>query len=118
MKDSYNDIIYIGQDIDSDPWVSVKNIDKYKDVKFITIGDKDSLTEGERFNYMMLARLQSDCEYYLGNGNKFARHLWGKNEDEQIKEMKRIYNGFTKDKKPKWLTMAQILEYEKQMLIE
>ena len=29
-KDDFNDIIYIGKDIDNDPWGSIENIDKYK----------------------------------------------------------------------------------------
>ena len=28
------------------------------------------------FNYMMLSRLQLDCKYYLGYGNRNKKHLW------------------------------------------
>jgi hypothetical protein len=69
-----------------------------------------------RFNYMMLSRLESDCKYYLGNGNRNPKHLWAGDEEKHIAEMKKIYNSFTNDKKPEWLTMEQILEYEKQMI--
>lgn len=32
----------------------------------------------DRFNYMLLNRLQMDCEYYLGHGGGDANHsLWG-----------------------------------------
>ena len=115
-KDDYNDIIYIGKDIDNDPYGSIKNIPKYKDLEVITIGDENLPTEAERFNYMMLGRLQMDCDYYLGYGNRYQGHLWAKNEKEQIEEMKKIYNSFSDDKKPEWLTMDQILGYEKQMV--
>ena len=115
-KDDYNDIIYIGKDPDNDPYGSIKNIAKYKDMEVITVGDENEPTEAERFNYMMLGRLQSDCEYYLGYGNRCAKHLWAGDEKKQIEEMKRIYNSFTDDKKPEWLTWENILEYEKEML--
>lgn len=68
------------------------------------------------YNYMILDRLRADCEYYLGNGNRHKKYLWAGNEEEQIKEMKRLYNSFTDDKKPEWLTWEQILEYEKQLV--
>lgn len=116
-KDDYNDIIYIGKNIDNDPWGSIKNIPKYKDLEVITTGDEDLPTEAERFNYMMLSRLESDCKYYLGNGNRFKGHLWAGDEERQIEEMKKIYNKFAEDKKPEWLTWEQILEYERQMTL-
>lgn len=115
-KDDYNDIIYIGKDPDNDPYGSIKNIAKYKNMEVITVGDENEPTEAERFNYMMLGRLESDCKYYLGNGNRYAKHLWAGDEKKQIEEMKRIYNSFTDDKKPEWLTWENILEYEKEML--
>lgn len=115
-KDDYNDIIYIGKDPDNDPYGSIKNIAKYKDMEVITVGDEELPTEAERFNYMMLGRLQADCEYYLGYGGRYANHLWARDEKKQIEEMKRIYNSFTDDKKPEWLTWENILEYEKQMI--
>ena len=115
-KDDFNDIIYIGKDIDNDPWGSIKNIEKYKDLEVVTTGDENLPTEAERFNYQMLGRLQSDCEYYLGYGNRYTGHLWAKNEVKQIEEMKKIYNSFTEDKKPEWLTWEEILNYEKEMI--
>lgn len=114
-KDDYNDIIYIGKDPDNDPYGSIKNIARYKDMEVITVGDENEPTEAERLNYMMLGRLESDCKYYLGYGNRCAKHLWAGDEKRQIEEMKRIYNGFTDDKKPEWLTWENILEYEKEL---
>ena len=29
-----------------------------------------------KFRYMLLGRLQADCEYYLGFGNKSPHRLW------------------------------------------
>lgn len=45
------------------------------------------------FLYQMLGRLEADCLYYLGNGGRFAGHLWAGNEREQIKLMRMIYRG-------------------------
>ena len=66
------------------------------------------------FNYQMLSRLQMDCDYYLGNGNRNPKHLWAGNEKDHIQEMKDIYN--TLEEKPVWLKWEDILKYEKQML--
>jgi len=43
------------------------------------------------FLYQMLGRLEADCLYYLGNGGRFAGHLWAGNERKQIKLMRMIY---------------------------
>lgn len=72
--------------------------------------------EPNKFNYMMLSRLQSDCKYYLGFGNRNAKNLWAGNEQKQIDEMKKLYNSFPEDAKPEWLTYGDILNFEKLML--
>lgn len=77
---------------------------------------EDQPTEEQKFNYMMLGRLKSDCDYYLGYGNRYAKHLWAGNEQDQIDEMKKLFNSFEDDKKPEWLTFEKILEYEKLMV--
>lgn len=77
-----------------------------------------SIDKQDKFNYMMLSRLKMDCDYYLGNGNHYAPHLWALEEQKQIDEMKKIYKSFSDDKKPEWLTWEQILEYERLMLTE
>jgi hypothetical protein len=69
-----------------------------------------------KFNYQLLARLQSDCNYYLGYGNRCAKHLWAGNEQDQIDKMKELWNNFPDDQKPEWLTWEQILDYEKEMV--
>lgn len=62
---------------------------------------------------MMLGRLQSDCDYFLGFGNRAEKHLWAGNVVGQIKEMKKLYNEL--EIKPEWLTLEQINDYEKEM---
>lgn len=80
------------------------------------IGTPDQETEEQKFNYQMIDRLKQDCDYYLKYGNHNKKHLWAGDEQEQINEMKKLYNGFPNDKKPEWLTYHQILEYEKLMI--
>ena len=48
-----------------------------------------SLTNTNAFNYMMLIRLQSDCDYFLGYGGHSEKVLWGENVDQHIAYMKK-----------------------------
>lgn len=69
--------------------------------------------EGSEYDYMLLSRLKSDCDYFLGNGNRYEKHLWAGNIDDQIAKMKELYNKLPE--KPEWLTMEDIENYEKEM---
>lgn len=77
---------------------------------------KDSLNHAEAYRYQLLSRLQQDCDYFLGYGNRCEKHLWSLNAKDQIADMKALHNSFPDNKKPEWLSMEQIEEYEKQML--
>ena len=68
------------------------------------------------FRYMLLGRLQADCEYYLGFGNRNTNRLWAGSEERQIDFMIKLYDSFSADEKPQWLTMDKIKEYEKEMI--
>lgn len=68
-----------------------------------------------KHTYMMLGRLQTDNDYFLGHGNRHEGHLWAGNVDDQIKEMKKLWNQLPEDGKPEWLSMEDILEYERKM---
>jgi hypothetical protein len=63
-----------------------------------------------QFNYQLLSRLQQDCDYYLGCGNRVKKHLWAGDEVEQIRKMKELYDGF--NEKPEWITLEDIARYE------
>ena len=78
----------------------------------------DILQHDLYFRYQLLGRLQADCEYYLGYGNRSTNRLWAGNEKSQIEVMTELYNSFKKDEKPKWLTMDEIIEYGKKMITE
>ena len=96
-----------GNDFEGEPDTPIKS-----DLEIQLVGREP---EPNQFSYMMLSRLQSDCDYYLGYGNRYAGHLYYKDETEQIAEMKKLWEGFPADKKPVWLTYEEILKYEQQM---
>ena len=67
-----------------------------------------------KFEYQLLSRLQSDCEYFLGNGNCWEKHLWAGNVDDQIAKMRELYDLLPE--KPEWLTEQEIDSYEQRMM--
>lgn len=75
------------------------------------------LKKEKTFRYQMLGRLAADCEYYLGYGIKCVERLWAHDEARQIELMIALYNSFGTDEKPQWLSMEQIMEYQKEMII-
>lgn len=102
-----------GNEIDGEPCYLINKFNKNLKIHFV---NREIRNRAEEYNYMMLGRLQSDCDYYLGYGNRYTNHLYYKDEQEHINEMKKLYNSFDDDKKPEWLTMKQIEEYEKEMV--
>lgn len=67
----------------------------------------------DRFKYQLLGRLVSDCKYFLGYGDGYAKHLWAGDVDSQIKKMKEIYNELKE--KPEWLSLEDINNYATKM---
>lgn len=98
-----------GNSFDGEPDYPIKS---NLEIKFINKVKEDK----NSFNYQMLDRLKSDCEYYLGYGNRSKKYLYYKDEQEHINEMKKLYNSFPDDEKPEWLTYEEILSYEKLMI--
>ena len=47
--------------------------------------------DGDRNIYQMLGRLQMDCEYYLGFGDRNPKYLWAHDEKKQIRLMELLY---------------------------
>lgn len=76
----------------------------------------DILQADEKFRYQLLSRLQSDCDYFLGYGNRSKNALWAEDEKEQIKVMKKLWKSFEEDEKPEWLTWDDIKNYEAEMI--
>ena len=105
-------------DFYGEPDTPIEYIKKFHDCEIEVIGMEEEPTPAEKFNYQLLSRLQQDCDYYLGNGNRNKRHLWAEDEFEQIEKMKELWNSFDEDKKPEWLTWDEILEYAAAMGVE
>lgn len=62
-------------------------------VKNMTVNEVIGEIRAENyFNEQMMFRLVSDCKYYLGHGGRDKNVLWAKNEEDQIFEMRRVYN--------------------------
>lgn len=100
---------------DGEPNISMNNIKKYNDAEIVLCFDEVEKPSIYEFEYTLLSRLKMDCDYYLSYGNRYDKHLWAGNVDGQIQKMKELYNVFTEDQKPEWLTFEQILQYEKEM---
>ena len=45
---------------------------------------EEVLQHDKKFRYMLLSRMQSDCEYYLNYGNRNPKRLWAGDEQRQI----------------------------------
>ena len=93
-------------ELDGEPCYPIKG-----EYEFITKYEENPYA----FDYMMLSRMKSDCDYYLGYGRRSINALHGNTIDEHIAAMKRRWNSFPVNKKPEWLTWDQILEYELKM---
>lgn len=102
---------------DGEPDIPIQYIGKYQNVRFVIAGMEAEPTKEEKFNYQMLSRLQSDCEYFLGNGNRNSKLLRENSVQSHINEMKKLYKSFNDSKKPEWLTWNEILKYEERMSI-
>lgn len=64
-------------------------------------------------DYMLLDRLRSDCEYFLGAGQRNEGQLWAGSVHGQITKMRELYESLPD--KPEWLTEAQIDSYADRM---
>ena len=107
-------VTYEKQSIMNTPPDNSKEITK-EDYEHNIRYEKGGEIDDYKGSYMMLGRLQSDCDYYLSNGGRSERRLWAGSIDAQIEEMKRIWNSLPKEKKPEWLSMEDILKYERCM---
>lgn len=64
-------------------------------------------------DYRLLDRLRTDCEYFLGAGQRHERDLWAGNVYAHIEKMREIYASLPD--KPEWLTETQIDSYADRM---
>ena len=64
-------------------------------------------------DYVLLDRLRTDCDYFLGAGGRSEKHLWAGSVYAQIKKMRELYDAL--QEKPEWLTAEAIDRYAAQM---
>ena len=79
--------------------------------EFFTQQEKTVLEHNQE--YQLLDRLCSDCEYFLGAGNRAEKHLWTGSVRAQIAKMRELYD--TLPEKPEWLTKETIDDYAERM---
>ena len=79
--------------------------------------------EPSTYDYQLLDRLKSDCDYYLGACVDFGmdmtaaqKNLWAGNIEAQVSKMRELYDKLPE--KPDWLTMQDIDRYEHDMLAQ
>lgn len=82
--------------------------------KYLKTFEDFNTTNDNSFDYRMLSRLQSDCEYFLNWGKGGVRNLYYNSVEEHIDEMKKLWNKLPI--KPEWLSYEDIEDYEKRML--
>lgn len=68
----------------------------------------------EKQNYMLLSRLQNDCEYFLGYGARDERVLYYKNVEKHIAKMREIFDALPDT--PDWISKDDINRYEILMM--
>lgn len=79
--------------------------------------DFEYTTKEATYRYMLLDRLRTDCNYFLGNGNRNEKNLWAGNVEDHINVMKELWHSFSLEEKPEWLTLEQIDQYAAQMKV-
>ena len=83
-------------------------------VKNKTVGEVlGIIREENNFDEKTMFRLVSDCKYYLGHGGRNKNVLWAKNEEDQIFEMRRVYNRLVV--KPRGITDEDIRLFDLAM---
>ena len=65
----------------------------------------------DKFDYMLLDRMRTDCEYFMTYGGRNVKFLWAKDVDEQIEKMWELWHKC----RPQWLTNKQLKDIEKRM---
>ena len=95
------------------PWPKVQRriAQLIREDKFFTQQEKTVLEHNQE--YQLLDRLRSDCEYFLGAGNRAEKHLWTGSVRAQISKMRELYDMLPE--KPEWLTKETIDDYAERM---
>lgn len=73
----------------------------------------DVVRTATEFEYMLLSRLQTDCEYYLAWGNRNEKQLWAGDVVRQLNKMSELWHKC----RPMWLSRRKLNYYKRNMLI-
>lgn len=79
------------------------------EVQDTPVQKKDYVSE-----YRLLDRLRSDCDYFLGEGNRSEKELWAGSVQGQISKMRELYALIPE--KPEWLSEESINSYATRMV--
>lgn len=108
FQEKFREDMYRLQDrISSDENISLE------DIKLIGSLNSGELEKPYKDTYMLLSRLKQDLDYYLGAGQRAAKHLWAGDERKQIDTMREIWQCLPA--KPLWLTKEDIGRYENEI---
>lgn len=77
--------------------------------------DIEIKTHDDTFCYMLLYRMQTDCLYFLGNGNGCTKYLWAENINDQIDDMQLLFDHCSKTNTLSWITAKDINIYAIKM---
>jgi len=88
----------------------------YDEVKVPVYCENPFVRHAREKDYMMLGRLLSDCNYFLGNGNGYTGHLYYDEVDKHCDEMKKLYLSFSEKDKPEWIDLDIIENLRTKML--
>lgn len=102
-------------------FAAIKDADKITDYlldrgKLLELTAAADVERRFSFEYQLLDRLKTDCDYFLSVGGHHEKHLWAGNVKDQIAKMRELYACLPT--KPDWLTSDDIDHYEELMTIE
>lgn len=67
------------------------------------------------YNFDMLSQLQENCEHYLTDWRGDESRLYNGNVDDEIKQMRSLYDDIPAYMKPQWINKESIDGYDKAM---
>jgi len=108
---SVDDLVYFGTSFNCEPMGTEAG--DLEIVRKTPVEDTVTLTDNDKFNYMLLGRMKSDCEYFLGYGERYLGRPEGGSVEAHIKEMRELYAKLPVP--PEWLTPEELNKYEKDM---
>ena len=76
----------------------------------------DLVSRDSEFRYRVLSRCIQDCKYFLGEGQRFSKYLWGGNVQSHIKAMRILWSSFPEGEKPEWISLDEIERFSKEMV--